>query len=331
MNIVVCIKQVPEADEVKIDRTTGTLIREGVPCAINPPDLNALEEALRIRERFKPGEMGPMGSMPMVNVVSMGPPQVEAALRDALALGADRAVLLCDRAFAGADTLATSYTLAAAIRKLWVGDGVGSGSGFGDAVGAGIRGGEAGDKGSMLIICGNRSADGDTGHVGPQLAEKLGIPYITSVRRLEPLNVDSTATATVTAAAAADVADTADMAGSAGSKGWGGRVRAERLVDDGYEVVEAPLPLLVTVVKGMNSPRLPSLKGMMRAKKAAITVWGASDLDVDAGRVGLSGSATQVVRVFEPERPRGRGELITGAPGEQARKLLSRLREARML
>ncbi|HHV63277.1 MAG TPA: electron transfer flavoprotein subunit beta/FixA family protein [Firmicutes bacterium] len=284
MHITVCMKQVPETDEVRIDRATGTLVREGVPCIINPPDLNALEEALRIRERIKSGATeGATASAPVftpvVTVVSMGPPQTEASLRDALALGADRAVLLCDRAFAGADTLATSYTLAAAIRRLW------------------------GDQGTMLIICGNKSADGDTGHVGPQLAEKLGIPHITSVRRLD-LDMEGP-----------------EVAG----------VRAERLVDDGYEAVEAPLPLLVTVVKGINSPRLPSLKGMMRAKKAVITVWGASDLDVDAGRTGLAGSATRVVKVFEPERPKSRGEFLTGTPEEQARELLGKLREARVL
>ena len=284
LHITVCMKQVPETDEVRIDRATGTLVREGVPCIINPPDLNALEEALRIRERIKSGATeGATASAPVftpvVTVVSMGPPQTEASLRDALALGADRAVLLCDRAFAGADTLATSYTLAAAIRRLW------------------------GDQGTMLIICGNKSADGDTGHVGPQLAEKLGIPHITSVRRLD-LDMEGP-----------------EVAG----------VRAERLVDDGYEAVEAPLPLLVTVVKGINSPRLPSLKGMMRAKKAVITVWGASDLDVDAGRTGLAGSATRVVKVFEPERPKSRGEFLTGTPEEQARELLGKLREARVL
>ena len=144
MNIVVCLKQVPDTGDVKIDPRTGTLIREGVKHIINPLDTYALEEAVRMRERYE-GK---------VTVVSMGPPQVEAALREAISLGADEAVLLSDRAFAGADTWAPALTLAAAINKQAEYD---------------------------LVICGQQTLDGDTGQVGPELAEMLGISFVAYV------------------------------------------------------------------------------------------------------------------------------------------------------
>jgi electron transfer flavoprotein alpha/beta subunit len=140
MKIIVTVKQVPDTNEVKIHPKTGTLIREGVPSIINPEDKNAIEEALRIKESNDDVE---------VTVLSMGPPQAERALREALAMGADRAILLSDRAFAGADTLATSYMLSMAIKKI---------------------------KKFDLILCGRQAIDGDTGQVGPQLADGLALP-----------------------------------------------------------------------------------------------------------------------------------------------------------
>jgi len=148
MRIIVCIKQVPNTNEVKIDPKTGTLIREGVPSIINPDDKHALEEALRLKEKF--------GGR--VIVISMGPPQADEALREALAMGADEAILLTDRAFAGADTLATSKTLAKAIKKIGEFD---------------------------IIFCGRQAIDGDTAQVGPQLAEHLNIPQVTYVENIE--------------------------------------------------------------------------------------------------------------------------------------------------
>lgn len=147
MKIVVMIKQVPDTTEVKLDKRTGTLIREGVPSIINPEDKNALEEALKLKEK--------MGAE--VVVVSMGPPQAEDALREALAMGADEAILLTDRAFAGADTWATATTLGIALKKM-------------------------GDF--SLVLAGRQAIDGDTAQVGPQLAEYLQIPQITYVREL---------------------------------------------------------------------------------------------------------------------------------------------------
>ncbi len=148
MKYIVCLKQVPETDKVKINPQTGTLIREGVKSIINPYDLYALEAALRMKDAYG-GE---------IVVVSMGPPQAEEALREAIAYGADEAILLSDRAFAGADTLATSYTLAQAIKKIGDYD---------------------------IVFCGKQAIDGDTAQVGPELAFRLGIPYATYVYKLE--------------------------------------------------------------------------------------------------------------------------------------------------
>ncbi|WP_315119415.1 electron transfer flavoprotein subunit beta/FixA family protein [uncultured Clostridium sp.] len=147
MNIIVCLKQVPDTTEVKIDPVTGTLIREGVPSIINPDDKNALEEALRLKD-----ENGAK-----VTIVSMGPPQAEVALREALAMGADEAILISDRAFAGADTLATSRVLAAAVDKLEY----------------------------DIVFAGRQAIDGDTAQVGPEIAEHLNLPQITYVEKVE--------------------------------------------------------------------------------------------------------------------------------------------------
>ncbi|MCR1934071.1 electron transfer flavoprotein subunit beta [Clostridium tepidum] len=145
MRIVVCVKQVPDTTEVKIDPKTGTLIREGVPSILNPDDANALEEALRIKDKYE---------NVTVSVVSMGPPQAEVMLRECLAMGADEAYLVSDRAFAGSDTWATSKVIASAIKKIGNYD---------------------------IIFAGRQAIDGDTAQVGPQISEKLGIPQVTYV------------------------------------------------------------------------------------------------------------------------------------------------------
>ena len=254
MDIVVCIKQVPETTEVKIDPQTKTLVREGVPGIVNPFDMYAIEEGLRLKERY--------GGK--VKVLTMGPPQAEEALREALAMGADEAVLLSDKALAGSDTLATSYALSMAVRKL----------------------------GYDLVICGKQAVDGDTAQVGPEMAEHLGVPFVAWVRNVE------------------DVLD--------------GKIRVQRLMDDGYDVLEVPLPTLITVVKEINEPRLPSLRGKMRARKAQIPVWTVEDIGADPSKVGIEGSPTQVVRVFTPERRR-EGEILQGEPEEVADKLVEKL------
>ncbi|MHA1216544.1 MAG: electron transfer flavoprotein subunit beta/FixA family protein [Candidatus Thorarchaeota archaeon] len=261
MRMVVCIKQVPDTTEVEIDPERGTLIREGIPVTINPFDLYAIEEALRLRERLG-GE---------VLAISMGPPQAESSLRDAIALGCDRAILLSDPVFAGADTLATSYTLSRAISKIGSYD---------------------------LILCGLKTTDGDTGQVGPGLAEELGIPHSSYVRKI----VDFT----------------------------GEELIVERTLDETCQTVVLPLPCLITVTKEINEPRLPSFKGKMAARKAEIPVWSSKDLEGEKERFGADGSPTSVVKVFHPTTQRN-PEFIEGDPSRQAETLLERLRERQIV
>lgn len=255
MKILVCIKQVPDAKDVRLDPVTNTLARDGVQSIMNPYDRHALEEAVRLKEAHG-------GS---VTVLSMGPPQTEATLRDAVACGADEAVLVSDRAFAGADTWATTYTLAKAIEKI---------------------------GGCDLVLCGKQAIDGDTAQVGPGLAERLKMPYITCVRKVTGCEA--------------------------------GLIRVERLMDDGYDELELPLPALLTVVKEINEPRIPSLKGKMRAKKVEVAMLTAADIEADPAAVGLQGSTTQVVRVFSPEA-RGDREMLAGSVDDQVAQLAARL------
>jgi len=252
MKILVLIKQVPDTIDVKIDPETNTLKREGVDSIINPFDMYAIEEALRVKERLQGAE---------VVVVSMGPPQAEKALREALSMGCDDAVLLSDRKFAGSDTWATSYTLSRAIRKI-------------------------GDY--KIIFCGKQASDGDTAQVGPGVSMHLDIPQVTYVKKIEKIDNDN---ATV-----------------------------ERMTEEGYDIVATPLPAVLTVVKEINEPRLPSLKGKMRAKKAEIPVWTAEDIGCDQDKIGLDGSPTRVVKIFTPP-PREGGRILEGEPAETAREL----------
>jgi electron transfer flavoprotein beta subunit len=255
MKIIVCVKQVPDAKDVRLDPKTNTLAREGVQAIMNPYDRHALEEAVRLKEQH--------GGT--VTVISMGPPQAEAMLREAISCGADEAVLVSDRAFAGADTWATTYTLSRAIQKVDDFD---------------------------LILCGKQAIDGDTAQVGPGLAERLDIPFVAYVRKVSGMEQ--------------------------------GRIRVERLMDDGHDLVEVPLPALFTVVKEINEPRIPSLKGKMRAKKAEITVLNAAEIEADPAQLGLKGSTTQVVRVFSPEL-KGERAMLSGSPDEQVAQLYAKL------
>lgn len=261
MEIVVCVKQVPDTTEVKIDPQTNTLIRQGVPSIVNPFDKNALEAALQLREKH--------GGK--VTVVSMGPPQAKDALKECIAMGADEAVLISDRAFGGADTLATSYTLAAGIKKLGKVD---------------------------MIICGKQAIDGDTAQVGPEIAEHLGISQLTYVAKVD---VD------------------------------GETVKIEREHEDGYEIIEAKLPVLLTVVKSINEPRLPTVKGTMKANRKEIPVMTLNDVEVDPAKIGLKGSPTQVRKIFTPQQ-RTQGEIITADSAKEAvAKLLQKLTEAKIV
>ena len=242
MNIIVCVKQVPDTSEVRIDPATNNLVREGVKSIVNPFDMYAIEEGVRLKEKF--------GGK--VIVLTMGPPQAEAVLREAISLGCDEAVLVSDRAFAGSDTLATSYTLSKAIEKI---------------------------KDYDVIICGKQAIDGDTAQVGPGIAATLDIPQITYVRKIEEIK--------------------------------DGTITAERATEEGYEVVETKLPCLMTVVKEINTPRLPSLKGKIKAKSAVIQVWKAADIGAEENRIGLKGSPTWVLKIFTPP-PKPKGKIFEG-------------------
>ena len=256
MEILVCIKQVPDAKDVRLDPETNTLAREGVESIMNPFDRHALEEGVRLRE-----EQG--GS---VTVLSMGPPQAADVLREAIACGADKGVLVSDRGFAGSDTWATSYTLARAAKTLGDFD---------------------------LILCGKQAIDGDTAQVGPGMAARLELPYVTCVQKIR--------------------------------EAAPGYLVVERMMDDGYDVVRLPCPCLLTVVKDINEPRVPSLKGKMKAKKAEIKTLSAADIGAEEGCIGLAGSPTRVVNVFAPE-PRGDREVFSGSVEEQVDQLVERLK-----
>jgi electron transfer flavoprotein beta subunit len=257
MNIIVCIKQVPNTTDVKIDPVTNTLIRDGVESVINPFDAYAIEEGVRLKERF--------GGK--VTVVTMGPPQAENALKEAISLGCDEGILVSDRKFAGSDTWATSYTLSMAIKKIGAFD---------------------------IVICGKQASDGDTAQVGPGISTHLDIPQVTYVKKIEEIKDN--------------------------------KARVERMMEEGYDIVETPLPCLFTVVKEINSPRLPSLKGMMRAKSAKILKWTADDIGADPKSIGLDGSPTRVVKIFTPP-PRKGGEMLKGETGDIAKEVVELLKD----
>lgn len=258
---IVLVKQVPDTHNVTGDAMTanGTMNRNALPAIFNPEDLNALEMALQLRERY--------GGT--VTVVTMGPPKAADILRESLWRGADRVVLLTDRRFAGADTLATSLALQKAIERIGRYD---------------------------LVLAGRQAIDGDTAQVGPQTAEKLGIPQVTYAETV------------------LEIAD--------------GRITAERALDHGSEVVRCPLPCLLTVVGTANTPRPPSARRRISRKLAATTAeipallarwpafgtaealeahllerdlvipaWTADDIGVTAESIGLAGSPTQVHKV----------------------------------
>jgi electron transfer flavoprotein beta subunit len=244
MLVVVCVKQVPDTTQVQIDPVTNTLIREGVPFIVNPYDTHAIEEGLRLKDRF--------GFR--VVAISMGPPNAEATLRKALALGVDRAILLSDRVFGGADTLATSKVLAAAIERL------------------------AQDEEVGVVICGKQTIDGDTAQVGPGIATRLDFSQLTLVDRVEELDP------------------------------VGRSIRVRRKLEGRHEEVEAPLPVLLTVVREVNRPRYPTVAMRLESADATVELWDNKTLGLDVNGIGLKGSPTWVSRIFSPQR--AMGEMI---------------------
>ncbi len=264
MLVISCIKQVPDTTQVKIDPETNTLIRDGVPFIVNPYDTHALEESLRLKDAYGVRSVA----------LSMGPPNAEATLRKAAAVGVDEAILLSDRCFGGADTLATSKVLATAIARL-------------------------GEQEELAIVfCGKQTIDGDTAQVGPGIASRLGLQQLTLVDRIEDLDLENKT------------------------------IRVRRKLEGRHEIVESPLPVMITVVRELNSPRYPTVPMRLAAAEREITVWDNAVLQIDVETVGLKGSPTWVSKIFSPERDQG--EILgdgLGDPEGTAALLLDKLLE----
>lgn len=238
MHIVVCMKQVPDSAQIRVHPVTNTIMRQGVPTIINPYDLFALEEAMRLRDSFG-GE---------VTVVTMGPPMAEDSLRKALTFGADRAVLLTDRFFAGSDTLATSFALASALSKV--------AQEFGQP---------------SIIFTGKQTIDGDTAQVGPGIAKRLGLNQLTYVERITEIDPEAR------------------------------DITVERRAEGGLQVLSTRLPVLITMLEGVNEIRRGTLEDAFRAARANIVTWSAADAGItDLAKCGLRGSPTIVKKVFAP-------------------------------
>jgi len=268
MQIVVCVKQVPDTTQVKVDPKTGTLIREGVPFIINPFDTHAVEESLRLKDTYGL----------KVTAISMGPPSADETLRKALSLGIDDVVLLSDRAFAGADTWATSAALAEAIRRLDQKEEV------------------------VIVMCGKQTIDGDTAQVGPGIASRLHYYQLTLVDRIEDLDLKAK------------------------------RIRVRRKLEGRHEIVEAPLPAMLAVVREINHCRYPTVPRRMMAEDAEVALWDNNVLEMDPNTIGLKGSPTQVRKIFSPERVKG--EIVgdgLNAPEEAANLLVDALIEKNFL
>lgn len=250
MHIVCCVKQVPDTTQVKIDPATNTLVRAGVESICNPYDLVAVEAAVKITEKYG-------GS---VSVITMGIPSAEVQLRECLSLGAHQAILVSDRALAGADTLATSYTLASAIQKLNETDPV------------------------QIVMCGKQAVDGDTAQTGPGIATRLGFTQLTYVSQILGVDLQKNT------------------------------ITVRREIENGSQIIEANLPVMLTVELELGSARYATLPDLIKAIKHEIKVWGAKDIGCTAEHCGLKGSPTSVKTIFAPP-PRKGGPVYDSAEG----------------
>lgn len=261
-NMLVCVKQVPDTTEIRIDPVTKTLIRDGVPSIVNPFDAYALELAARIKDKEPDSK---------ITLICMGPPQAQAALKECLAVGGDKAYLVSGREFGGSDTLATSYILSCAVKKVQEMEGP-----------------------FDIIFCGKQAIDGDTAQVGPEMAEHLGLPQVTYA---------------IEATAEED------------------RVVVKKEVEDGFEMIAAKYPCVVTVTKPSFDPRFPSIKAKLAANRKEIPVIGAADLDIDLTRAGLKGSPTKVKKTFTPSVKTSGIKIQEETPEAGAEKLYALLSE----
>lgn len=264
MLVVTCIKQVPDTTQVKVDPNTGTLIRTGVPFIMNPYDTHALEESLRLKDKYGLS----------VVAISMGPPNTEVTLRKALALGIDKAILMSDRVFGGADTLATSKVLAEAIKKLALEDEI------------------------AVVLTGRQTIDGDTAQVGPGIASRLDYSQLTLVDRIEDFDVKAK------------------------------KIKVRRKLEGRYEIVEAPIPAVISVLREINKPRYPVVPMRLMAEETPVALWDNKVMNLDENTIGLKGSPTQVRKIFSPERAKGQilGDGVKDPEGA-ARLLLDKLIE----
>ena len=267
MKIIVCVKQVPDTSGVVAVKEDGTMDRAAMATISNPDDMNALEAALQIKET---------NSDVKVCVVSMGPPPTESMLRECLAMGADEAYLVSAREFGGADTWATSNTLAAAIEKIGV------------------------DKGD-IVMCGRQAIDGDTAQVGPQIAEKLGLPQVSY---------------------AAEITKEGDT------------ITVKRMLEDGYMTIKVKTPCLITCIKELNTPRYMSVGGIYECYSKPYEIFDYNTLKdhpfIDKDTIGLSGSPTNILTSFTPPQ-KGAGMMLEGADKATCEQLAGILAKKHMI
>ena len=263
MKIVVCIKQVPDTNEVKLDPVTNTLIRDGVPSIINHDDKSGIEAALQLKE-----ELG--GT---VTVVCMGPPQADVALREALAMGCDDAILISGREFGGSDTYATSNIIAAGLKKI----------------------------GYDLVITGRQAIDGDTAQVGPQIAEKLGVPQVSYAEEITPGDKEGT-------------------------------LVVRRQFEDRYHLIEIKTPCLLTALAELAEPRYMHAGGIVDAYQKEIKVLGFEDLkdQLELDFIGLKGSPTNVYRSFT-KQAKGAGTILNDLSADEAVEAIIKKMEERFI
>ena len=266
MKVIVCVKQVPDTSGKVAVNPDGTLNRASMATIINPDDKNAVEAALTLKDN----------TGCKVVVVTMGPPPAEGMLRELLAMGADEAVLVSGREFGGSDTFATSQILAAAVKKIGIDDG-------------------------DIVMCGRQAIDGDTAQVGPQIAEKLGIPQVTYV---------------------------ADL------KVEGTKVTCKRMLEDGYMTIETQTPCLLTAIKELNAPRYMTVGGIFDCYNKPLTVYDYEALKddplIEVDTIGLKGSPTNIYASFTPPQ-KGAGTMLEGADKGTCEKLASILLEKHII
>ena len=266
MKIIVCVKQVPDTSGKVAVNPDGTLNRASMAAITNPDDLNAVEAALVLKEQ----------TGAEVVVVSMGPPPAEGMLREVMARGVDEAYLVSAREFGGADTWATSNTLAAAIEKIGV------------------------DKGD-IVMCGRQAIDGDTAQVGPQIAEKLGLPQVSY---------------------AAEITKEGDT------------LTVKRMLEDGYMTIKVKTPCLITCIKELNTPRYMSVGGVFECYEKPYEIFDYNTLKdhpfIDKDTIGLSGSPTNILTSFTPPQ-KGAGMMLEGADKATCEKLAGILAAKHMI